>query len=117
MTTRAESIREVLPGALLSGLAFFALQQLSALIISHYLQKAQATYGHFATVITILWWFYLQSQITLVGAQLNVVLKERLYPRSLGDAPRTPADHRVLEAYAAERTYLPNQRVTTRVEQ
>jgi YihY family inner membrane protein len=116
LTTRAESMREVLPGALLAGLAFFILQQLSALIISHYLQKAQATYGHFATIITILWWFYLQAQITLLGAQLNVVLKERLYPRSLVDAPNTPADHRVLEAYAGERTYHPRQRVTTRME-
>ncbi|MBV8217260.1 MAG: YihY/virulence factor BrkB family protein, partial [Solirubrobacterales bacterium] len=79
-------------------------------------QKAQATYGHFATIITILWWFYLQAQITLVGAQLNVVLKERLYPRSLVDPPQTVADHRVLEAYAAERTYHPKQRVTTHVE-
>ena len=116
LTTRAESMREVLPGALLAGIAFFILQQLSALIISHYLQKAQATYGHFATIITILWWFYLQAQITLLGAQLNVVLKERLYPRSLVDAPQTPADHRVLEAYAGERTYHPRQRITSRVE-
>ncbi|HEX4279731.1 MAG TPA: YihY/virulence factor BrkB family protein [Solirubrobacteraceae bacterium] len=116
LTTRVESMRDVVPGALLAGLAFFVLQQLSALIISHYLQKAQATYGHFATIITILWWFYLQAQITLLGAQLNVVLKERLYPRSLVDAPQTPADHRVLEAYAGERTYHPRQRITSRVE-
>jgi membrane protein len=116
LTSRAGSMREVLPGALLSGVAFFVLQQVSALIVSHYLQKAQSTYGHFATIITILWWFYLQAQITLLGAQLNVVLKERLYPRSLVDAPQTPADHRVLEAYAAERTYHPRQRVTTRME-
>lgn len=116
LTTRATSLREVLPGALLSGLAFFVLQQLSALIISHYLQKAQSTYGHFATIITILWWFYLQAQITLLGAQLNVVLKEGLFPRSLVNAPQTPADHRVLEAYAGERTYHPRQRVTSRIE-
>ena len=100
----------------LSGVAFFILQQLSALIISHYLQKAQSTYGHFATVITILWWFYLQANITLLGAQLNVVLGERLYPRSLVNAPQTPADHRVLEAYVSERTYHPRQRVTTQME-
>jgi membrane protein len=35
------------------------------------------------TVITLLWWFYLQSMITLLGVQLNVVLKEHSYPRSL----------------------------------
>src|SRR5579884_1292427 len=100
LTPRVESIRDVLPGALLSGVAFFILQELSALIVSHYLQNAQATYGHFATVITILWWFYLQSIITLLGAQLNVVLKHGFYPRSLGAEPSTAADQRVLEAYA-----------------
>ena len=116
LTPRVESVRDVLPGALLSGVAFFILQQLSALIVSHYLQNAQSTYGHFATVITILWWFYLQSMITLLGAQLNVVLKCGFYPRSLIDAPSTPADHRVLDAYATERTYHPEQRVATRIE-
>jgi YihY family inner membrane protein len=116
LTPRVEGLRDVLPGALLSGLAFFVLQQLSALIVSHYLQNAQSTYGHFATVITILWWFYLQSLITLLGAQLNVVLKNNFYPRSLANAPTTPADRRVLEAYVGERTYHPEQQVATRIE-
>jgi YihY family inner membrane protein len=116
LTERADNVRDILPGALLSGVTFFILQELSALIVSHYLQNAAPTYGHFATVITILWWFYIQSIVTLLGAQLNVVLKERYYPRSLIDAPKTPADHRVLEAYASERAYHPEQRVVTRVE-
>ena len=83
LTERHVTTRDVLPGALLSGIAFFVLQELSTLIISRYLKNAQSTYGHFATVITMLWWFYLQSMITLLGAQLNVVLKEHSYPRSL----------------------------------
>jgi YihY family inner membrane protein len=83
LTERDVTTRDVLPGALLSGTAFFALEALSTLIISRYLKNAQSTYGQFATVITILWWFYLQSMITLLGAQLNVVLKEHSYPRSL----------------------------------
>ena len=116
LTPHVESVHDVLPGALLSGVAFFILQELSALIIALYLQNAQSTYGHFATVITILWWFYLQANITLLGAQLNVVLKYRFYPRSLVDSPNTSADQRVLEAYAAERTYHPEQRVATRIE-
>jgi membrane protein len=116
LTPRVDTIRAVLPGALLSGIAFFVLQQLSALIISHYLQNAQSTYGHFATVITILWWFYIQSMITLLGAQLNVVLKHGFYPRSLARSPSTPADRRVLEAYAAERTYHPDHQVAVRTQ-
>ncbi len=115
LTDREITIRDVVPGALLSGVTFFVLQQLSAFIISRHLHSAQATYGHFATVITILWWFYLQAVVTLLGAQLNVVLKERLHPRSMVDAPQTEADRRALQAYAEERTYHPEERVHTEV--
>ncbi|MHB1837011.1 MAG: YihY/virulence factor BrkB family protein, partial [Solirubrobacteraceae bacterium] len=111
LTERDVTFRDVLPGALLSGLAFFVLQEASAFIISRHLKSAQSTYGHFATVITILWWFYLQGIVTLLGAQLNAVLKDRLHPRSLVDAPQTEADYRALQAYAQERTYQPEETV------
>jgi YihY family inner membrane protein len=111
LTDRDITTRDVLPGALLSGIAFWILQSLSSLVISRYLQNAQSTYGNFATVITILWWFYLQAIITLLGAQLNVVLHDRLHPRALVDAPDTEADHRAYDAYAKERTYQDHERV------
>jgi membrane protein len=113
LTDRDVSTRDVLPGALLSGIVFWLLQQLSSLIIFRYLQNAERIYGNFATVITMLSWFYLQSVVTLVGAQLNVVLKERLHPRGLATAPVTEADHRAYDAYVKERTYHPNQRIHT----
>ena len=116
LTDREISTRDVLPGAIFSGLIFFILEQLSSFIIARHLKSAQSTYGHFATVITILWWFYLQAIVTLLGAQLNVVLKERLHPRSLVDAPQTEADHRALQAYAEERTYQPEEEVETRID-
>jgi membrane protein len=111
LTNREISIRQVLPGAVLSGVLFWVLQSLSSLIITRYLHNAQSTYGHFATVITILWWFYLQSVITLLGAQLNAVLTERLHPRGLRGAPDTEADERAYDAYAKERTYHKEERV------
>jgi YihY family inner membrane protein len=113
LTNREIATRDVLPGALLSGLVFWLLQQLSSLIIIRYLHTAASIYGNFATVITMLWWFYLQSIVTLLGAQLNVVLTERLYPRGLVDAPATEADYRAYEAYAKERTYHRDQQVHT----
>ena len=116
LTDREITTRDVLPGAIFSGLVFFVLEQLSSFIIARHLKSAQGTYGHFATVITILWWFYLQAIVTLLGAQLNVVLKERLHPRSLVDAPQTEADHRALQAYAEERTYQPEEEVQTRID-
>jgi membrane protein len=117
LTDAEVSVRDVLPGAVFAGVVFFILQELSAFIISRHLHSAKSTYGTFATVITILWWFYLQAIVTLLGAQLNVVLKRRLYPRSLVDAPQTEADHRALQAYAAERTYQPEEEVRVHVEQ
>ncbi|HYZ38042.1 MAG TPA: YihY/virulence factor BrkB family protein [Pseudonocardiaceae bacterium] len=113
LTAREVSTRDVLPGALLSGVAFWVLQQLSSLIISDYLRYTESTYGTFATVITLLWWLYLQSIITLVGAQLNVVLKERLHPRGLVDVPATDADYRAYQAYAQERSYHDQEQVYT----
>jgi membrane protein len=105
LTQKDVTVRDVLPGAVLSGVVFWILQSASSLIISRELHKTQSTYGHFATVITILWWFYIQAMVSLYGAQLNVVLKERLYPRSLAKAPDTEADRRAYQAYAKERTY------------
>ncbi len=113
LTDREVSTRDVLPGAVFSGLVFWVLQSASSLIISRYLSNAQSTYANFATVIAILWWFYLQSVVTLLGAQVNVVLAERLWPRGLVDAPATEADHRAFEAYAQERSYTEAQQVQT----
>jgi YihY family inner membrane protein len=115
LTDREITTRDVLPGAVFSGVVFFILQEVSAFIISRHLKSAQPTYGRFATVITILWWFYLQAVVTLFGAQLNVILKAGLYPRSLIKAPQTEADHRVLQAYAEERTYQPEETVRAEV--
>jgi YihY family inner membrane protein len=117
LTDRDVSTRDVLPGALLSGIVFWLLQQLSSLIIFRYLHNAEKIYGNYATVITMLSWFYLQSVVTLLGTQLNVVLKERLHPRRLVTAPVTEADHRAYDAYAKERTYHHNQQVHTEIQQ
>ncbi|MGQ0844765.1 MAG: YihY/virulence factor BrkB family protein [Sporichthyaceae bacterium] len=89
LTDSRISLRDVLPGAICAGLAFWVLKATSSVIITRYLHDAAPTYGTFATVITILWWFYLQSNVTLLGAQLNVVLKHRLYPCSLLERTET----------------------------
>jgi membrane protein len=116
LTAKEVGIRDVLPGAIVAGVSFWILQQVSSFIISNRLQSAQSVYGTFATVIVMLWWFYLQAQITLLGAQLNVVLKERLHPRSLGGGPETRADHRALEAYVEEGTYHESEEVDAYVD-
>jgi membrane protein len=113
LTDREITLKQVLPGAILSGTVFWILQLASSWIISNRLSSAQGTYGKMATVIVILWWFYIQAIVTLLGAQLNVVLTNRLWPRSLVGGPDTRADHEAYQAYAQERTYHDNEEVDT----
>jgi membrane protein len=114
LTVRDITTRDVLPGAVFSGVAFWILQQLSSFLISRQLQNEQGTYGTFATVIVMLWWFYLQSQLTMLGAQLNVVRKWHLWPRSLVGGPDTEADHRAYQRYAEERKFHDEQEIESR---
>jgi YihY family inner membrane protein len=107
LTDRQLSNRDVLPGAVLAGGVFWLLQAVSGVILTRHLGGAQSTYGTFATVITLLWWFYLQSQVTLVGAQLNVVLHRGYYPRSWFGGPETAADRKLMHDYAKERRLEP----------
>jgi membrane protein len=75
--------------------------------------SARATYGSFATVIILLSWFYLQSQVMLFAAQVNVVRAYHLWPRALKDPPSTEADYRAFEAYAERGRYASHEDVDT----
>ena len=90
LTSREVSFRAVLPGAALSEVAVGVLQALASAFIAHKLKDAKAAYGSFGTVIVVLSWFSLQSQVLLVSAQVNVVKQDRLWPRSMID-PAPPA--------------------------
>jgi YihY family inner membrane protein len=77
------TIRQVLPGAALAASTLAILQAVASAFISHKLQHASATYGSFGTVIVLLSWFFLQAQILLFCAQVNVVKQDHRWPRSL----------------------------------
>lgn len=114
LTHRDLSFRDVLPGAALAGVIWFFLQMFGTALITHQASGQKGAYGTFAIVLGLLWWFYVQAQVTLLGAEINVVRAERLWPRGLVDAPDTAADHRAYTAYVEERTYHPNQEADTR---
>jgi uncharacterized BrkB/YihY/UPF0761 family membrane protein len=105
---------EVLPGALCAAAAWSALQYLGTYLVAHQLKNASAVYGFFAVVIGLLWWIYLGAQVSLLSAEVNVVLKRRLWPRSLAQPPLTEADRRALEQLAKEEERVPQQRVDVR---
>ena len=93
--------RDVWVGALFAGIAWTVLQALGGYVIGHRLESARETYGFFAVVIGLLTWIYLGAQVTLLGAEMNVVRTRRLWPRALDPDRRTPADERALRDHAA----------------
>ena len=59
------------------------------------LEGSSQTYGGFAAVVGILTWLLIAAEITLMAAEVNVVLTRKLWPRSLtGDL--LPADERTM---------------------
>ena len=58
------------------------------------------TYGFFGVVIVLLSWIYLGAQLFLLAAEINVVLRFRLWPRSMVQPPLTKADRQVFERLA-----------------
>jgi uncharacterized BrkB/YihY/UPF0761 family membrane protein len=65
--------RDVLPGAVIAGGAWFALQTAGGAVVDRYLRHESETYGTFALVIGLLSWLHLQALVTLFAAEVNVV--------------------------------------------
>jgi membrane protein len=92
--------RDVLVGAVFAGVVWTVLQALGGYVIGHKLESARETYSFFAVVIGLLTWIYLGAQVTLLGAEMNVVRARRLWPRALDPDRMTEADERALRDHA-----------------
>jgi membrane protein len=103
-TSARISWRALVPGVLVAAVGWILLQSIGGLYVEHAVRRASDTYGMFAAVIGLLSWLWIGGRLLLVAAELNVVLAERLWPRSLG-GPLTDADRRALRrsAEAAQR--------------
>src|SRR5439155_20084186 len=91
---------ELVPGAVLAGLAWSVLQLLGGYLVNQRLQQTSEVYGLFAIVLGLLFWLSLGAQISLYAAELNVVLSRKLYPRSIVQPPLTEPDRRALRQLA-----------------
>jgi membrane protein len=92
--------RDVFVGAVFAGIVWTVLQALGGFVIGHKLESAKETYGFFAVVIGLLTWIYLGAQVTLIGAEMNVVRTRRLWPRALDPQRMMEADERALRGHA-----------------
>ena len=103
--------RWLLPGAALGALGWSLLQTVGVQLVNHQLERANLLYGVFAVVLVLIGWLYLSTQLVLYAAEVNVVLAQRLWPRSLLQPPLTEPDRRVLTAMARTEERRPEQRV------
>jgi YihY family inner membrane protein len=110
LTPRCVNSRELMPGAVAGGIAWTVLQALGAYLVHHYL-RSDSVYGIFATVLGLVAWIYLSTQLAVYAAEANAVLAHRLWPRSLVQPPLTEADRRSLELQALQNQRRAEQRI------
>jgi len=103
--------RDLLPGAVLGGVAWTALQALGGWLVARQLRHASELYGTFGVVLGLLFFLYLAAQITVYAAEVNVVRARHLVPRALAPPPLTDADEAVLTDVAEAEQRRPEQAV------
>ena len=100
---------DVLVGAAFSAVAWTGLQLVGNYYITHQIANARAFFGTFAVVLGLLVWLSLGAQVSLYGAEINVVRAYRLWPRSLIQPPLSEGDRRAYEHEAQVGRHRPEQ--------
>jgi YihY family inner membrane protein len=116
LTSESLTWGDVLPGAAAGSVAWTILQALGGYYVSRQLQGASEVYGTFAMVIGLLAWIFIGAQVTLLAAEVNVVRKRHLWPRSLVQPPFTDADIEALTRYAKQEGRRPEERIDVEVQ-
>jgi YihY family inner membrane protein len=114
LTPRQVATRWLLPGVIVGGVTWTILQAAGGYVVGHDLKGASAIYGLFGLVLGLMAWIYLAVEITLYAAEINTVLRHRLWPRSMVQPPLTEADQRSLAFQVTQNQRRPEQEVVTR---
>lgn len=108
-SSRHATVRALVPGAVLGGLAFTLLTTIGTGLMEHQLRHSDATYGALASVIGVVAYLLVLGKISVYAAELNPVLSQHLWPRALPRAPRRPADEEVLRQLAMMERRSPDE--------
>lgn len=116
LTARDLHLRQVMRGGLVAAGLYLLVQIFGTKFVAH--TARLSLYQAFAVVIATLIWFYLQSLILVLAAEINVVYNQKLYPRALltpfTDAVElTDADRRVYTMYAQTQRFKGFESVST----
>jgi YihY family inner membrane protein len=93
---------ELLPGAVVAAIGWQALQVFATQVVGYQLQRSSELYGAIGAALGLIWFLVVSAQILIYGIEVTVVRKDRLWPRSITQAPRTSADTTVLRVLAKQ---------------
>jgi membrane protein len=113
LTVRPLTLRQVLPGAVAAAVGWQVLQGIGVFVVAEDPPNEDPLYGPFALVLALLAWIYIEALIVVVAAEVNAVLVDRLWPRSLlaiitpavALDTLTEADRRCYRAYAGSQRF------------
>jgi uncharacterized BrkB/YihY/UPF0761 family membrane protein len=112
LTTERVGWPDIWLGVVLATAFWEGLQTVGGYYVRHSLAHANATYGFFAIVIGLLSWLFVAAQLTLYAAEVNVVRKHHLWPRSITQPPLTEADRAMYVRLAMMEERRPEVKVT-----
>lgn len=75
--------RNLWVGAVLAAICWQVLQVTGGYVVSHQLHRASELYGTFGIVLGLMAWLFLQAELTLYAAEVDVVLSRRLWPKPI----------------------------------
>jgi uncharacterized BrkB/YihY/UPF0761 family membrane protein len=111
LTPKVASLKDFIPGAVMGGVGMTMLTTIGTGLIQHQLRNSTATYGAFASVIGVVTYLLLLGKLSIYAAELNPVLKRKLWPRALPMMQPTDADDQVLKDLAHDEQRHPDQRI------
>jgi len=105
--------RDHLAGAVMAGIGWQVLQIVGNLLVQRNLKHTTALYGQFATVLGLISFLSLASQLVMYSVEVNVVRHKKLWPRSILQPPLLTADRKALDLRATQEKRRPEQHVRT----
>lgn len=107
---RHKTIRQVLVGSAITAIGLQILQLLGGFIMVHELKGLSSIYGTFALVVGLLFWIYLQAEVLLYAAEVDVIRAYHLFPRSfVGNL--TKGDKTVYRKQVASKSQSVNEKI------
>jgi uncharacterized BrkB/YihY/UPF0761 family membrane protein len=101
LTAQGVPTRDLRLGAAAAAVGWQAAQLVGAYFVTHKLKGTSEAYGVFGLVLGLVAWIYLLALVTVLSAEINVVVRRHLWPRAL----MTPFTDQVRLTQADQRAY------------